>query len=359
MVTMAFVVILTVCVALLWPIQRYQSAPGRAFDVVSRLRISGTDRPLYEPATGIRFVTALGSGLTPLQAFMAWVDPYVDVLTCEERFGECDPERARQIQLGVMATAKEIAEYAAMTYLGIPAELIEGPAQVAGFDADLCPSNAPAQRACRLLEVGDVITSVDIGTGPVAIEKVSQLSEVLAEARPGDNAELSVVSITEPTKRRTVVVELLASPDDPQRALIGFNPRDTRTVSLPFDVEIDTESIRGPSAGLSFALALIDVLTPGDLGPTAGVAATGTLDAAGNVGPIGSLVQKVIAVKQSGLHYLVVPLAQGEDEIEKARRAGGAEVEVIAVATLDEAVQAVAELSGVEPPSRANPATRT
>jgi PDZ domain-containing protein len=352
LVTVAFLIVITVCVAMIWPLQRYQSAPGRAQEVMTRLQISGTDRQLYEPENGVRFVTALGTELTPLQAFMGWVDPYVDVLTCEERFGICEPEANKELQLGSMTSAKEIASYVALTYLGIEAELNEGPAQVGGFDPDLCPADAPARRACRVLEVGDVITAVDIGEGQVQIEVVSQLGEVLGKAQAGDIATLTVQSST--SEERRVEVELLASPNDPNRVLIGFNPRDTRTVSLPFTIDIDTDRIGGPSAGLSFVLALIDVLTPGELAPPGGVAATGTIAADGRIGPIGLLVQKVIAVKQTGIRYFLVPTAQGEAEIQRARDAGGSDVEIIAVSTLEEAVQAVATLSGVEPPSRAN-----
>lgn len=354
LVTVGFLVVITVCVAMVWPLQRYQSAPGRAQDVTTRLQISGTDRQLYEPANGVQFVTALGTELTPLQAFMGWVDPYVDVLTCEERFGVCEPSLNREIQLGAMTSAKEIASYVALTYLGIEAELVEGSAQVGGFDPDLCPANASEKRACRVLSVGDVITSIDIGNGEIPVTVISQLGEVLAVATAGDIARLTVQPLDAASPERRVEVELLASPNDPNRVLIGFNPRDTRTVSLPFAIDIDTDRIGGPSAGLSFVLALIDVLTPGELAPQGGVAATGTIAADGRIGPIGLLVQKVIAVKQTGVRYFLVPAAQGDAELQRARDAAGTDVEIIAVLNLDEAVSAIAALSGNNPPSRAD-----
>lgn len=352
MVTVAFLIMLAVCGAMVWPMERYQAAPGRAQDVLPRLTITGADLALYPPTRDIDFVTALGTKVSPLQGFMGWIDPYVNVLTCEQRFGTCYLERNKQIQLGSMATAKEIAAYAALTYLGIEAKLEEGPAQVAGFDSDLCPDDAPSRRACRVLNVGDEIITIDVGDGPVTIEKVSQLGDVLVTAQPGDLARLTVRPITSPSDERTVEVELLASPDDPQRTLIGFNPRDTRTVSLPFEFDIDTDRIGGPSAGLAFTLALIDVFSPGELAPPGGMVATGTISANGDIGPIGGLVQKTIAVKQSGVRYFLVPVAQGDDEIEQARRAGGSAVQVIPVATLAEAIEKLAELSGVDLPTR-------
>ena len=174
--------------ATVWPIERYETAPGAAATVGDRLSIVGDDVEVYPPENGVRFVTALGSELTALQSFMGWVDPYVDVLTCEQRFGDCDPSANREIQLGAMATAKEIAAYVAVSYLGLDATFTEGPAQVAGFDAGVCDDTASARRACRVLEVGDVITSIDIGNGAVTIDVVSDISEALAGARPGDEA---------------------------------------------------------------------------------------------------------------------------------------------------------------------------
>ena len=89
----------------------------------------------------------------------------------------------------------------------------------------------------------------------------------------------------------TVDVTLLSASEDPanerdyQRPIIGFVPFDTRTVELPFEIQIDTGEIGGPSAGLAFTLTLIDELTDGDLLGGANVAVTGTIALDGDVGP--------------------------------------------------------------------------
>ena len=145
---------------------------------------------------------------------------------------------------------------------------------------------------------------------------------------------------------RSVEVELIASPDEPRRTIVGFSARDTRTVELPFDIVIDTDRIGGPSAGLSFTLALIDQLTPGELIPAAGVAVTGTILEDGSVGAIGALVQKAIAVKRSGARYFLVPVGQGPDDIEAAQDAVGDAVEIVPGATLEEALDALASRGG-------------
>jgi len=344
LMTLAFLVVTVVLAATVWPIQRFETAPGSAARVGDRLTIVGEEVEVYPPTNGVRFVTALGSELTALQSFMGWVDPYVDVLTCEQRFGDCDPEANREIQLGAMASAKEVAAYVALSYLGLEATFTEGPAQVAGFDPTLCDEAAPSRRACRLLAVGDVIESIDVGDGPVTFDVVSRISEVLADSAPGDVATLVVRGLDDAT--RSVEVELIASPDEPRRTIVGFSARDTRTVELPFDIVIDTDRIGGPSAGLSFTLALIDQLTPGELIPAAGVAVTGTILEDGSVGAIGALVQTAIAVKRSGARYFLVPVGQGPDDIDAAQDAVGDAVEIVPVATLEEALDALASRGG-------------
>ena len=347
-VTIAFILIVTVLVAMVWPMQRYETAPGRAEFVGSRLSVAGDQVVVYPPERGVRFVTALGTELNPLQAFMGWIDPFVNVLTCEERFGDCNPTQSRQVQLGAMANAKEIAAYVALSYLGFDTTFQEGPAQVAGFDPSVCQEDAPPKRACQVLAVGDVITSIDVGDGPIEVDVISKLSEALKNAQAGDIATLEVTTLTNngPGIPTNIEVELIQSPDDASRTLIGFSARDTRTVQLPFTVNFDTDDIGGPSAGLSFTVALIDSLTKGELIPSQGVAVTGTIQDDGSVGAIGALVQKSIAVKKSGAKIFLVPTAQGPDDIAAAQAAVGDAVKIVPVATLGAALEALVNFGG-------------
>src|SRR4029078_10589066 len=98
-----------------------------------------------------------------------------------------------------------------------------------------------------------------------------------------------------------------------------------------------------PSAGLAFTLALIDELSPGNLTGGGNVGVTGTIDLVGTVCAMGGLVQKVSAVRRAVVHTFLVPTAQGPEQIARAREIGGDAVEIIPVATLDEA------LAGPEP----------
>jgi PDZ domain-containing protein len=109
--------------------------------------------------------------------------------------------------------------------------------------------------------------------------------------------------------------------------------------SLPFDVNISTADIGGPSAGLAFTLALLDELTEGNLMGKGRVAATGTMDENQNVGAIGALEQKAVAVRDAGVTLFLVPAGQSPDEMKAARAAAGSGVRIVQVATLDDALK--------------------
>ena len=94
---------------------------------------------------------------------------------------------------------------------------------------------------------------------------------------PGDVVKLKITP-QKSNESITKEVELIASPDDQNCTIIGVWPADTRIVRLPFEIDIDTDQIGGPSAGLAFTLAVLDELTPGELTGGVKVAATGTID---------------------------------------------------------------------------------
>jgi PDZ domain-containing protein len=93
---------------------------------------------------------------------------------------------------------------------------------------------------------------------------------------------------------------------------------------------------------LAFTLAVIDVLTPGNLTGGSTVAVTGTISPSGQVGRVGGVPQKAAAAMGAGATVYLVPV----DEAEQARRRAGDAMEVVPVATLDEALAYLATISG-------------
>jgi Lon-like protease len=328
----------------------YALTPAAADTVNDRIVFGdlpeGVER--YDTSNDFHFVTVTAPNQSVLSWFAGRNDPAIDFMTQEDKFGVRTPSQRREFNLQMMRTAEQEAQYVALTTLGYDVEITPGdvivqdvlcktPDEESGECAEWFPSDEQIDPADRIVEADGV-----------TLESVEDLSEVLADKEPGDTVDLLIDRPGE--GEQEVTVELSASPDDPDRTIIGFVPFDTRAISLPFEVDIRTDDIGGPSAGLAFTLALIDELSPGELTGPQDVAVTGTISLDGSVGAIGGLTQKVSAVHQNGIRYFLVPASQSElDDPAKRQRledAGRGEVEIIPVATLDEALAVLEDLGG-------------
>ncbi len=109
---------------------------------------------------------------------------------------------------------------------------------------------------------------------------------------------------------------------------------------FPFPVTIQLENVGGPSAGMMFALGIIDKLTPGELNGGKKVAGTGTIDSSGAVGPIGGIRQKLYGARSAGATYFLAPQSNC-DEVVGHVPAG---LTVFAVSTLDDSLAALKDL---------------
>ena len=193
---------------------------------------------------------------------------------------------------------------------------------------------APASPAAAALVPGDIIVAVD-GT---AVEFAGDVIAALAGRRPGDSIVLGVDRNGQLVEE---MVTLGASPGEPTRAFLGVS---LETVDLevdtPDDVAIETRNVGGPSAGLMFTLGIIDALTADDLTRGHRIAGTGTIHLDGDVGPIGGVRQKVIAARDAGAGYVLVPTGNLADALDAA----GDDIEVVAVDTVDDALGFLAGL---------------
>jgi PDZ domain-containing protein len=328
----------------------YALTPAAADPVNERLEFGDLPDGVERFDTGNDFVFVTVTA--PRQSVLSWLvgrdDPAIDFLTREDKFGSRTPSQRREFNLQQMRTAEQEAQYVALTTLGFDVEITAGevivqdvlcktPGEEEGTCDEWFPSDEQIDPADQILEAAGV---------PLA--SVDDLVDVLSEREPGDEIDLLIQRPGE--SPRTVTVELSAAPDDPERTIVGFVPFDTRAIALPFQVDIATGEIGGPSAGLAFTLALIDELSPGALTGPQDVAVTGTINLEGDVGAIGGLAQKVSAVRQNGIRYMLVPASQAELTTPEGRQrledAGRGQVEIIPVATLDEALAALEELGG-------------
>lgn len=124
--------------------------------------------------------------------------------------------------------------------------------------------------------------------------------------------------------------------------ITGFTElRAIKAKDSQFELAVDSRSIGGPSAGLILTLTMIDALTEGDLTKGLTIAATGSIDAAGNVGAIGGISQKVYITSKRGAKLFIVPKANEREAKEKAKRLRTS-MDVIGVSSLSEAMEVIA-----------------
>lgn len=330
----------------------YSQVPASAESVNDRVLFGAglpDDIPRFEPGGDFFFVTVSA----PKQSVLGWFagrdDPAIDLLTEEAKFGVRTPSQRRAAALQQMRTASQEAQFVALSAAGYEPEISLGEVVVQEVlcetvgEEGLCEKFFPSDLA---IDPSDTILEAE----GIVLNSVEDLSAVLEGKEPGDMIDMKIRRPDEGVL--DVTVELAASPDDPDRTIVGFRPFDTRVVTLPFEVSIDTGRIGGPSAGLAFTLALIDELTPGELTGGTNIAVTGTISLDGSVGPIGGLAQKANAVFQHDVEVFLVPasqreFAEGQDELrQKLDDAGRGEVQIVPVANLDEALAALEAFGG-------------
>lgn len=234
-----------------------------------------------------------------------------------------DAEVAEQNRM-MMESSKISAQAAAFGSLGIPYTFDAGDGAYVAQIAEDVP-------AADVLKIGDVITAVD----GKPIEAFTDLANQVTTRKPGDTLTLTV---RRDGKEMQIPVKLV---DVQGRTVIGVMVRAYDfTIDSDVTVKIDSEGIGGPSAGLAYALTIVQELSPEDIAFGKRVAATGEISPNGAVGAIGGVDLKAEAVEREGAELFVVP-AGNYDEAKKAADAKKLKVKIAGVNNLDEARAAI------------------
>lgn len=161
------------------------------------------------------------------------------------------------------------------------------------------------------LHAGDVIKAVDGKT----VEAPPDVAEIVTKHKPGEDVVFTIVPAKvaeaaekagkEPQGSERITVRTVTSDEGDDRAIVGIQAGTDHT--FPFEIDIKLADVGGPSAGLMFALGIVDKITPGDLTGGTFVAGTGTIDDNGKVGPIGGIGMKLVGARDAGARYFLTP----------------------------------------------------
>jgi Lon-like protease len=230
--------------------------------------------------------------------------------------GVSESERIKQSQ-EEMSQSQKIAAAVALRSLGYKVEVKTNGVEVTAV--------FPGTPADGKLEVGDVVVSVN----GKPVKTTDELRRAMSTVKVGGGVTFGV--------RRSggvqnVPLQTIESTDEPKRAVVGVEIQQSATIELPLKVTIDTGSIGGPSAGLAFALDIVDELGK-DVDDDKRIVVTGALDLDGRVVAIGGIKQKTIAARDADADLFVVP----DDNAADARRYAEG-LDVVPVSTFREAL---------------------
>lgn len=303
----------------------FAMSPGPLYDVTDFLEFADGD---VEPPEGdLYMLTVVLQEVNVFEYVLGAFDPAVDLVQRESiRPADVSREEQREINLNSMQESKETAKFVAFDKLGYEVSLTG--------NGVLVSSVLEGVPAAEVLQQGDVIVAVEGRAVSLAPDGVAEITSY----QIGDTITLTIQRGEETLD---VDVLLIQHTDFEDRPMVGFLAETYQPAfDFPIAVDIDSQNIGGPSAGLMYTLAVVDALSEGDLTNGWRIAGTGTISSDGSVGAIGGVKQKVVAAQEAGAQYVFVPVAN----FEAASTVVEDDVELIAVDNVDEAIEFLRQL---------------
>jgi Lon-like protease len=293
-------VLAALAVAALAPVPYVALTPGPTLNTLGSLSgkpiIQVSGHPTYPTTGNLNMVTVSliggpNTGFNIFAALRSWLDPSDAVVPEQEIFtpGQTPQQVARQ-DTEEMANSQETATAAALCQLKISFKTV-----------DTVQSTIKGLPAAGVLRAGDVIAAVD--GKPVTCN--ADASTLIKARKPGAPVDLTILRGGHSQNIR------LATADAQGQPVVGVQV--VESFVFPFNVSISVGDIGGPSAGLMFALGIIDKISHADLSGGKFIAGTGEIEINGTVDPIGGIQQKMVGARDAGATVFLSPAANCPD----------------------------------------------
>jgi PDZ domain-containing secreted protein len=313
------------------PVPYVAQVPGPTYNTLGDIdgspiiKVEGRDRNEVSGNLNLTTVGVSRGGLSLVQAVRGWFDDEVAVVPEESVYPpDRSEEETRQANREAFLTSEQAAETAALGHLGFPVKVV----------VQDVPEGSPSD---QVLVEGDTIDAVDGRPTPDA----DTLKAVLADIPGGTTVTVDTTHLGQSGQ-----VEITTKPaEDRKGSLLGVSV--LAQPSAPFDVQIDVADVGGPSAGLMLTLGILDLVGDDDLTGGAVVAGTGTIDARGDVGPIGGITLKMVAAQDIGADLFLVPA----DNCTEAKGVADPGFPLARVASLDDALKALSDFEAGRTPA--------
>jgi len=241
------------------------------------------------------------------------------------------PQELSEISIQNMRTSENVAIAVALKNIGYEIESKGDGVAVVGLLED-----SPVKDK---LKKGDLINSIN----STDIFSATEFIATLRTYSIGETVSIGLLREIDGVKKqifvKTTLVEHVEYKGEP---MVGFLATTVNErFDFPFEIDIKTGNVGGPSAGLMMALNVYNNLIPNDITNSMIVAGTGTIEIDGSVGPVGGIKQKIIAAKRAGAELILVPVAN----FEEAQPFETDKTAIVAVDSFDEALSVISQYS--------------
>lgn len=333
-----------------WTLNEYALTPGDATPVQQLVSIKGL--PVDSSHDTIMLTDVYLQRLSAWQYLVMHFERHVTFLSADQILEPGIPSSQLVAQGFLeMADSKQYAEVSAFSSLGWHLEATRTGAIINGV-----VSNSPAAKA--EIKVADEV----VGVNGKPVLNACQLEASVHALAPGSRIALEVerahisssgdITRTAPSKvwlRTAAPSQSLSSGcsgvKGPARSWLGLSLEDGVHYKFPAEISINTKYIGGPSAGLAMTLSLTDSLSKGSLTGHHRIAATGTIDQFGNVGDVGGVAQKTVAVGDAGAKVFFVPRV----EVATAKANAPSGLRIVGVTKLSQVLSTLERIGGAKP----------
>jgi Lon-like protease len=313
------------------PVPYVALGPGPTFDTLGAV----AGKPVVDikgtrtyPTIGHLNMTTVSvvDSVTLYGALALWISGNSELVPRDEIFPpELSEQQVEKQNQQLFRDSEANAETAALRYLGYPTKVMV---------AEVVPTGAARGK----LAVGDRLLALD----GRELRSAQQVVELLAGSHPGQLARIRFQRGDAPPQE--VAITLGPGPQR-GRGYLGIGVSERPDVN--FTIAITLADVGGPSAGLMFALAIVDKLTPGGIMGNTFVAGTGEIAPQGQVGPIGGISLKMLRARQAGASVFLVPAGNCAEAVQRAPQG----LRLARVATLADAVHALKEMRAGQQPA--------
>ena len=325
-------VVALIATVFLVPVNAVIEAPGPTWNVLDNgssssqdvLKVSGTET--YPTQGALRMTTVSVSGcpgypVTTADLIAAWFSADKRIVDRNEVCPQDQSaEQVEETGKAQMTASQDSAVIAALVETGKAGAM------------HLTVTEVAEQQTSTEVQAGDVLETITPEGGQATtITSFSQLKELMTTIAEGTRVTLGV---RRGDQQVAAALTTIAPQEGTTGSLLGLSLK--ISVDSKVDATFGLSDVGGPSAGMMFALGVVDEITPGALTGGKDISGTGTIDINGQVGPIGGIQQKMAGARKAGSTYFLAP-ASNCDEVKGHEPKG---MQVFAVGTLHEAVTA-------------------